>query len=132
LAEAGRHAHVYGAEPASGNDAARSLREGRIVVNEQEPKTIADGARTVSLGVRNWAILKDGLTGIVEVGEEQIVDALRLLFYKANLKVEPTGALAVGALLAAPELFAERTVCCIISGGNVDAETYANLLLEKV
>lgn len=115
---------VFGAEPALANDAARSLREGRIIVNEQEPQTIADGARTVSLGQHNWAIIREQVAGIVEVSEEQIREGVRLLYSLANLKVEPTGALAIGALLAAPDLFRDQQVCCVVSGGNVDAAVY--------
>ena len=115
---------VFGAEPALANDAARSLREGRLIVNEQEPQTIADGARTVSLGQHNWAIIRKEVAGIVEVSEEQIRDGVRLLYSLANLKVEPTGALAIGALLAAPDLFRDQQVCCVVSGGNVDAAVY--------
>jgi threonine dehydratase len=121
---------VIGAEPLLANDAARSLREGRIVSNEGEPQTIADGARTLCLGDRNWEILKTGLERIVEVSEEKITEGLRVLFSLANLKVEPTGALAIGAILAEPETFAGETVCCVISGGNVDPQLYARLLLE--
>ncbi len=121
---------VIGAEPLLANDAARSLREGRIVSNENEPDTIADGARTLSLGDRNWEILRSGLTRIVEVPEQQIAEGLRVLFGLANLKVEPTGALGIGAMLTEPDTFAERTVCCIVSGGNVDPQVYARLLLE--
>ncbi|MGH9332743.1 MAG: threonine ammonia-lyase, partial [Vicinamibacteria bacterium] len=77
---------VVGAEPLLGNDAARSLREGRIVKNDGEPQTLADGARTVSLGEHNWAILKDGIEAIVEVPEERIAEAVRTLFSLANLK----------------------------------------------
>jgi threonine dehydratase len=124
----GQSVEVVGAEPALGNDAARSLREGRIVANETEPQTIADGARTVSLGQHNWAILKDGLGGIVEVPEEQIICGVRLLFELANLKSEPTGALSVGALLTDPSRFQGRRVCCVISGGNVDAAVYERVL----
>src|SRR5215207_3578801 len=58
---------VIGAEPAMANDAARSLREGRIVVNETEPQTIADGTRTLSVGHHNWEILKEGMEAIAEV-----------------------------------------------------------------
>ncbi len=119
---------VIGAEPLIGNDAARSLREGRIVRNEREPQTIADGARTVSLGEHNWAILKDGLAGIVEVPEAHIEDAVRLAFLRANLKVEPTGALSIGALLTEPERFEGRNVCCVVTGGNVDPEVYRRLI----
>jgi threonine dehydratase len=128
LLRAGSNVEVVGAEPLLGNDAARSLRAGRIVANESEPQTIADGARTVSLGVHNWAILKDGLAGIVEVPEEHIARAVRLLFEFANLKAEPTGALSVAALLTDPDRFRGRRVCCVISGGNVDPAVYRELL----
>jgi threonine dehydratase len=119
---------VYGAEPALANDAARSLRAGRLLANETEPSTIADGVRTLCLGRHNWAILQEGLKGIVEVSEEQIKEAVRSMFSLANLKVEPTGALGVAALLAAPELFQGHRVCCIASGGNVDAELFRSVL----
>jgi threonine dehydratase len=115
---------VFGAEPALGNDAARSLREGRLIVNEHEPETIADGARTVSLGQHNWRIIREHVAGIIEVSEEQIREGVRLLYGLANLKVEPTGALALGALLAAPDQFRDQKVCCVVSGGNVDPAVY--------
>jgi threonine dehydratase len=119
---------VYGAEPELANDAARSLRSGRLLANETEPTTIADGVRTLSLGQHNWEILRDGLEGIVEVSEEQIKESVRLLFALANLKVEPTGALGVAALLAAPKLFGGHAVCCVASGGNVDPELFRDIL----
>jgi len=126
---AGRsNAKVLGAEPLLANDAARSLRAGHIVVNETEPQTIADGARTVSVGHHNWEILKDGLAAIIEVGEENIKEGVRLLFSLSNLKAEPTGALAIGALLTDPDRFRDQRVCCVISGGNVDPEVYGGIL----
>jgi threonine dehydratase len=128
----GRDTRVFGAEPLMGNDAARSLREGRLVVNETEPMTIADGARTISLGNRNWAILKDGLAGIIEVSEENIRGAVRLYFDLANLKSEPTGALGLGAILEDKEKFAGKKVCVIVSGGNVDGEVYRHLLSDAI
>lgn len=121
---------VVGAEPALANDAARSLREGRIIANASEPQTIADGARTLSVGELNWALLRDGLETIVEVPDERIVQGLRRYFVQANLKVEPTGALALGAILTDPERFRGRRVCCVISGGNVDPAVYARLLVD--
>jgi threonine dehydratase len=129
LGEAKKSIPVIAAEPLLANDAARSLREGRIVSNESEPQTIADGARTLCLGDRNWEILKTGLDKIVEVPEETIGEGLRVLFNLANLKVEPTGALGIGAILAEPETFTGQTVCCVVSGGNVDPQLYARLLL---
>jgi threonine dehydratase len=123
-----KQVRVVGAEPLLGNDAARSFKAGQIVANESEPQTIADGARTLSLGRHNWAVLKGGLSGIVEVPEEKIREGVRLLFSLANLKAEPTGALGVGAILTEPEQFRGRAVCCVVSGGNVDPEVYRNIL----
>lgn len=121
---------IIGAEPLPGNDAARSLRSGHLVRNEQEPATIADGARTVSLGQLNWAILQHGLADIIEVPDTVTLAALRYYFRYLNLKVEPTGALALGAFLANPQRFSGKRVCCIVSGGNVDPAVYAEALAE--
>lgn len=128
LRAAGRTTPVIGAEPSLANDAARSLRAGRLVANDHEPPTLADGARVLCLGRHNWAVLREGLAGVVEVAEEQIGEGVRLLFSLANLKAEPTGALGVGALLAEPERFRGRSVCCVVSGGNVDAAAFCALL----
>jgi threonine dehydratase len=119
---------IYGAEPLMANDAARSLREGRLVVNESEPQTIADGTRTLSLGNLNWPIIKNGVEDIIEVPEERIIECVRAYFALVNLKVEPTGALALGAILERPELFASKRVCVVVSGGNVDPDLYRGLL----
>jgi threonine dehydratase len=121
---------IIGAEPLPGNDAARSLRSGHLVRNEQEPPTIADGARTVSLGLLNWEILQRGLADIIEVPDTLTLAALGYYFRYLNLKVEPTGALALGAFLANPQRFSGKRVCCIVSGGNVDPTVYAQALLE--
>ena len=128
LRAGGGNAKVVAAEPLMANDAARSLRAGHIVVNETEPQTIADGARTVSVGVHNWSVLKNGLSSVVEVPEGNIKEGVRLLFSLANLKAEPTGALPIGALLTAPHMFRDQRVCCVISGGNVDPEVYRMIL----
>ena len=120
---------IIGAEPIPGNDAARSLRAGHLLSNEQEPSTMADGARTLSLGHLNWEILQQGLKEIIEVPDAKTLDALRHYFNYANLKVEPTGALALGAILTQPDIFRGKRVCCIVSGGNVDPAIYAQALL---
>ncbi|MBA3714450.1 MAG: pyridoxal-phosphate dependent enzyme [Pyrinomonadaceae bacterium] len=121
-------AKVFGAEPLLANDAARSLQAGKIIRNENEPNTIADGARAISLGILNWEILAQGLTEIIEVSEENIKKAVRLYFSLANLKVEPTGALSLGAILENIEKFADKKICLIVSGGNVDTQIYREIL----
>lgn len=128
LCGAGNNAQVFGAEPLLANDAYRSFQSGEIIVNEFEPRTIADGARTISLGKQNWAILQNGLAGIIEVSEEKIIEAVRLLFNLANLKVEPTGALSLGAIMENKKTFAGKKVCIVVSGGNVDTEVYRQIL----
>lgn len=123
-------AEIIGAEPQPANDAARSLRSGQLVRNEQEPPTVADGARTISLGELNWEILRAGISDILEVPDAVTLAALRE-YFALNLKVEPTGALALGAILSHPERFAGKRVCCIVSGGNVDPLVYARALEEE-
>ena len=117
-----------GAEPALANDLSRSLAAGTRLANETEPPTLADGARTISVGTHNWEILSQHLSAVVEVQEDHIRQGVRMLFELANLKAEPTAALSIGALLAQPERFAGHSVICVISGGNVDPERYCELL----
>ncbi len=123
-----KQVEIFGAEPQLGNDAARSLAAGHIIPNEVEPMTIADGARTISLGNLNWEIIKDGVAAIFEVPDDTIAEAVRLYFHLANLKCEPTGALSLGTLMLNRDQFAGKKVCLVVSGGNVDPALYANLI----
>jgi len=124
----GENIQVLAAEPALSNDAAQSMRAGHIVALPDESGTIADGARVLRMGDHNWEILSRGLADVIEVSEEQIMEGVRLLFALANIKAEPTGALAVGAVLADPHRFKDKRVCCVISGGNADPALYAKLV----
>lgn len=128
LCRNGNKANVYGAEPLLGNDASRSLKAGKIVANENEPLTIADGARTISLGKLNWPIIQSSVADIIEVSDEKISEAVRLYFELANLKSEPTGALSLGAVLEDSGRFEGQKVCLVVSGGNVDPEIYLRLI----
>lgn len=129
FAEAGNNAtKIFGVEPCMANDCARSLQAGDIVSNESEPKTIADGVRTVSVGKNNWTYLKSGLTAVLEVPEQSIIKAWQLLFLLANIKAEPTGALSLAAVMEHHDRFAGNRICCVVSGGNVDPSVLHNLL----
>jgi threonine dehydratase len=119
---------IVGAEPLLGNDAAQSLREGRLAALPQEPATIADGTRTLSVGKINWEIIKRGVKRIVEVPEDKIAEGLRTLYAYANLKVEPTGALSTGAALTEPDLLTGKRAFLVVSGGNVDVDVYMRVL----
>jgi threonine dehydratase len=124
----GTKTQVLAAEPLLSNDAAESFRAGQLTSCKEESATIADGANVLKLGDRNWEILSHGLAGVIEVTEDQIKQGVRLLFRLANLKAEPTGALALGAVLADPRRFQGKRVCCVISGGNADPAQYAKLI----
>ncbi len=76
--------------------------------------------------------MRGGVERIIEVPESAITDAVRLLFHCANLKAEPTGALALAALSVCPGCFRGKRVCCIVSGGNVDEEVFAAILRHEL
>jgi len=111
---------IWGSEPAGADDAFRSLRDGTLYPSVK-PKTIADGLLT-SLSDRTFRILSDQLDGILTVNEETIVRAMRLLWERMKLVVEPSGAVPLAAVLQHPEHFANRRVGLIISGGNVELD----------
>jgi threonine dehydratase len=109
---------LLGSEPAGADDAFRSLRDGTRYPSVN-PRTIADGLLT-SLSERTFRILDQRLEGILTVGEETIVRAMRLLWERMKLVVEPSGAVPLAAILEHPDRFVDRHVGLIISGGNVD------------
>lgn len=119
---------VIGVEPRTANDVVRSFEHGRRFVWETEPRTIADGVRTLCVSEANWAVLRRGLDAMLEVEDETIAEATRCLFTLANLKAEPTGALALAALLEHRDRFAGLRVCCVATGGNVDPGRFAAIL----
>ncbi len=114
-------ARVYAGEPAAADDALRSLQQGTIVPSV-DPRTVADGLRT-SLGTLTFAIIRQGVAGIITASEESIVRATRLLWERAKIVVEPSGAVPLAALLeqGLPEPGGLR-VGVILSGGNVDLD----------
>lgn len=111
-------ATVYGAEPAAADDAARSLRAGKIIPVDH-PRTIADGLRT-SLGPVTFAIIRRDVNDIVTVSERAIIRAMRLLWERLKLVVEPSGAVPLAVLLEHGVPSGVERVGVILSGGNVD------------
>lgn len=111
---------VWGAEPALADDAFRSLREGKLLANTN-PATIADGLRA-SLSERTFGIVRQHARGIVTVREEQIISAMRLVWERMKLVVEPSGVVPLAAVLAAPEKFRGQRVGVVLTGGNVDLD----------
>lgn len=118
---------VFGAEPAGADDTVRSLELGRRVRIES-PDTIADGARAHTPGELTFPIVGALAEAVVRVPDTAIVEALRLLFTRMKLVVEPTGALAAAAVLEGAVPAGPRRVGVILSGGNVDPGMLARLL----
>lgn len=117
---------VYGVEPEAGDDVRRSIREGRIV-SIDPPKTIADGARTLSTGEIPFSIIRERVTDVVTVPDEALLAAMKVLALRAKLVVEPTGALAMAAVLE-NRIPSPGRVAVVLSGGNVSAEMLARAL----
>jgi threonine dehydratase/serine racemase len=109
---------VYGAEPAAADDAQRSFRTGRLHPSDR-PQTIADGLLT-SLSLRTLAVIRSRVADIVTVEEGAIIDAMRLLWERTKLLVEPSAAVGPAAVLAG--LVPGRRIGVILSGGNVDLD----------
>jgi len=110
---------VVGVEPASGDDGARSFRSGRLE-RAESPDTIADGARTPSLSELTLALVRRYAHDVVTVTDDEIVDAMRFLWLRAKLVVEPTGALGLAAAMAGKVRVGRATTGVVLSGGNVD------------
>ena len=109
---------IYGAEPLLADDAARSLQTGTIQP-ALLPQTIADGLLT-SLCDRTFTVIRDNVDDILTVTEEQIIEAMMLVWERMKIVIEPSSAVPLAAVLANRELFRGKKVAIIVSGGNVD------------
>ena len=112
------HTQAIGAEPLMANDAWQSFRQGRIIPSIN-PATIADGLRT-SLGSLTFPIILDGAADILTAKEESIIHAMRLIWERMKVLVEPSAALPLAIILEHPEIFRGKTAGLILSGGNTD------------
>ena len=113
---------IFAGEPAGADDAARSFAAGELIL-QTGPNTIADGLLT-SLGQRNWSIIQQHVEQIVTVSDDEIVAAMRLLWERAKLLVEPSSAVVLAAVLSG-QFGATReveSVGVVLSGGNVDLQ----------
>ena len=120
-------ARVVGVEPTASDDVARSLASGRrerVAVG----RTIADGQQTTSPGELTWPVIRERVDQVVTVTDEEIVAAMRLLFERMKLVVEPSGASALAAVLAGSINVSGRRVGVVLSGGNIGADAFAALM----
>lgn len=111
-------ASVFGVEPEGAADTAASLQRGAIV-DSFMPDTIADGLRAI-VGRRNFRVIQSEVKRVLTVSDNEIREAMVLLWRKLRLLVEPSSATVIAAVRRHPELFGGRKVGAIISGGNID------------
>ncbi|MEZ4922189.1 MAG: pyridoxal-phosphate dependent enzyme [Crocinitomicaceae bacterium] len=116
----GNNVTVYAGEPEACDDAKRSLNSGVIESNESA-NTIADGLKTM-LGEFNFPIIQSYVSDIFLVSEQEILEAMKLIWTRLKIVCEPSSAVAFAAVLRNKEVFKGKKVGIIISGGNVDLE----------
>ncbi len=114
-------AKIFAAEPELADDAYRSLAAGRLIEGADAPATVADGLRA-SLKPMTWHFVRQHVAGVRIASEQQIIEAMQLIWQRMKLIVEPSGAVPLAALLRSPELIRGKRVGIILSGGNVDLE----------
>ncbi len=120
---------VIGAEPSGAADAQASLRGGHIVTWER-PDTIADGLRAPHLGTLPFALISRLVDDIVTVGDDEIRAAVLALHRCAKLVVEPSGAVAMAALMHGKTGVEQKRTVAVLSGGNIDPAVLGGWLLE--
>lgn len=111
---------VYAAEPLNANDAARSLKAGHIITDDA-PETIADGLRS-PLKDLTWHFVGNHVTDILTATEEEIIDAMKLIWERMKIVIEPSSAVPLATILRNREIFEGKRVGVIITGGNVDLD----------
>jgi threonine dehydratase len=110
---------VVGVEPEAGDDATRSFKAGSIQ-SVSNPRTIADGARTASLSPLTFSLVRQNVDDMVTVSDAELVEAMRFVWERLKLVVEPTGVLGLAAALSGRVETAGKRVGVVLSGGNVD------------
>ena len=120
---------MYGVEPELANDAYLSFKTGKLH-SISNPPTIADGTRTPSLGNLTFPLIQEYVDDMLTVSEEAIKEAVRFLFYRMKIVVEPSGALGLAALLSGA-IQSHGKIGVVLSGGNIDGVTMSQILMEE-
>lgn len=111
---------IYAAEPKQADDAARSFRAGHIIADDA-PETVADGLK-VPLKELTWHFVSRFVTDILTAEEDEIVEAMKLIWKRMKIVMEPSSAVPLAMILRNRELFAGKRVGVVITGGNVDLD----------
>jgi threonine dehydratase len=121
-------AQVFAVEPDGHDDIARSLKSGAIAANEPGVRSVCDALMVQRMGDITFALAREKLAGAVSVDDGAVFGAMRIAHEQLNLKLEPSGAIALAALLEGKADAAGKCVVVVASGGNVDAEMFARAL----
>jgi len=117
---------IFAAEPKGADDCARSKSAGKLMMHETNPKTIADGLLT-NMGNLTWPIIRDYVEKVITVSEEEIMHAMRLVWERMKLVIEPSA--AVGPAVAMSEEFKQMSdiqrVAIVLCGGNIDLDKWS-------
>ena len=119
---------IIAAEPAGADDTYRSMKSGKI--EPSQANSIADGLLT-SLGDKTFPIIHENVSDVVTVTDPEIIAAMRLIWERMKLIIEPSAAVPLAAVLKAKEKFAGKRVGMILSGGNVDLNRALKLFAEQ-
>ena len=111
---------IYAAEPEQADDAYRSFKAGHIIADDA-PNTVADGLK-VPLKELTWHFVQKHVTDILTVSEEEIVEAMKLIWKRLKIVMEPSSAVPLATILKNPQIFAGKRVGVIVTGGNVDLD----------
>ncbi|MFX1364553.1 MAG: threonine/serine dehydratase [Promethearchaeota archaeon] len=122
--------NVIGVEPSLADDALRSLKAGYIIQSTY-PNTIADGLRT-SICERTFNFIRKYVDQIITVTEMEIVEAMRFLWNRMKMVVEPSGAVPLAAVLTKKVLVKNKKIGLILSGGNIDIEPFFQILEKRI
>jgi threonine dehydratase len=123
---------IVGVEPEFAADAQASLRTGKIqsVTGEEALRTLADGLRSQSIGPLNFEHIRKYVDAILTVSEDEIKRAMRHLLFSARLLAEPSGAVTTAAaMFHAGEIGASGTTVAVVTGGNVEPQLFADVLM---
>jgi threonine dehydratase len=111
---------IYAAEPEQADDAYRSFKAGHIIADDA-PETVADGLK-VPLKELTWHFVSNHVTDILTASEDEIVDAMKLIWKRMKIVMEPSSAVPLATILKNKEIFAGQRVGVVITGGNVDLD----------
>ncbi len=111
---------IYAAEPEQADDAMRSFKAGHIIADDA-PETIADGLK-VPLKDLTWHFVSNHVSDILTVSEQEIIDAMKLIWKRMKIVMEPSSAVPLAAIIKNKDTFAGKRVGIIITGGNVDLD----------